>query len=109
MVTNPKTLSWANATQAVNSGGATVAWDPTTDMAGIQISFDGQAAVSVPTSLGATSFNLTTLAAYLALPVGQHTLAMADVTKEGAVGASSPPVTFLTDVVPLAPTSVTLA
>lgn len=109
MVTNPKTVSWANAIQAVNSAGATVAWDPTSDMAGIQISFDGNTAVSVPTSLGATSFNLTTLAAYLALPAGQHALVMADVTKEGAVGGFSAPLTFLIAVVPLAPTSVALA
>lgn len=109
MVTNPKNVSWANATQAINSAGATVAWDPTTDMAGIEIAFDGQPAVSVPTSLGATSFTLTSLAAYLALSSGQHTLTMADVTKEGAVGGFSAPLTFLTAVVPLAPTSVALA
>lgn len=109
MVTNPKTLTWANATQAVNSAGATVAWSAAADMAGIQVSFDGQAAISVPTSLGATSLQLNTIAAYLALPVGTHTLAMADVTTEGAVGQSSAPVSFLVDVVPLAPTSVALA
>lgn len=109
MVTNPKHLNWTNATQGTNVAGATVAWDPTSDMAGIQVSFDGQPAVSVPTALNATTLDMTTVAAFMALGAGQHTITMADVTKEGAVGQSAAPITFLLAVVPLAPTIVTVA
>lgn len=109
MITNPKTLHWANATQGTNSAGAVVAWDPSADMAGIQVAFDGQPGISVPTSLNATSLDLTTVAPFVALAAGQHTITIADVTKEGVVGVSAPPVPFLAAVVPLAPTLVTLA
>lgn len=109
MIINPKTISWVNATQGINQSGATVAWDPTTDLAAVEISFDGVAAVTVPVALGATSFNLTTLPAYTALPSGSHTIGLAEVTKEGAVSAFAASVTFLVSVVPLAPTSVVVA
>jgi hypothetical protein len=105
---NPKTANWINPTQATDQTGALVAWDASTDMAGIEIQFDGTPAVSVPTGFG-TSFDLTTLAAYKALPAGSHNLDMAVVTKEGAVGQFSSTQPFQVAVVPLAPTAVVLA
>jgi hypothetical protein len=106
---NPKTASWTNPTQGIDPTGATVAWDPTADLAGIEIQLDGAAAVSVPVALGATSFDLTSLAAYKALASGQHTFDIAVVTKEGAVSPFSSTVTFLRAVVPLAPTNPVVA
>lgn len=106
---NPKSVSWANPTQATDPSGATVAWDPKTDMAAVEIQFDGTAAVAVPVSLGATSFDLTSISAYTALPSGQHTLDLAIVTKEGAVSPFSSTVTFLRALVPFAPTAVVVA
>lgn len=106
---NPKTISWVNPTQAHDQNGAVTAWDAATDMAGITIQIDGQDAVSVPTSAGATKFDITTLDAYKALPVGAHSLKIADVTKEGTVGDQSAAAPFSVAVVPLAPTAVALA
>lgn len=108
-VTNPKSVSWTNPTQAIDPNGATIAWDPATDLAAIEIQIDGTGAVSVPVSLGATSFALTSLSAYQALAVGAHSLGLAIVTKEGAVSPFSGTTPFLRAVVPLAPTAVVLA
>ena len=106
---NPKTASWVNPVQATDPTGAVVAWDPNSDLAGIEIELDGAAAVSVPAALGATSFDLTTLAAYTGLASGQHTLEIAIVTKEGAASPFSSAVTFLRALVPLAPTNLVVA
>jgi len=109
MVTNPQTVSWANATQATDQNGNIVSWNATSDMAGVEIAFDGQAAVSVPASSAITSVTLKSVAGYSALPAGQHTLTVSDVTKEGAVSAPSQTVTFLIALVPMAPTNIQLA
>lgn len=108
-VLNPRVLSWVNPTQALDQTGKTVAWDPATDLAGVEIQLDGAGAVSVPLAAVADAFDLTTLAAYEELPVGTHTVALAVTTKEGVSSDFSVPVTFLTGVVPLAPTGLTLA
>lgn len=105
---NPKTVSWVNPTQGTDQNGNTVAW-AATDFAGIEIQLDSEAAVSVPMTAEATSFDLTTLAAYQALPSGTHTLGLAVVTQEGAVSAFGQSNTFSTGVVPLAPTAVVVA
>ena len=106
---NPKTVSWVNSTQGTDQNGNTVPWDATTDLAAISIEIDSEPVVSVPVSLGATSFDLTTLASYQALASGAHILALAVVTKEGAVSAFAAPDSFSTGVVPLAPTAVVVA
>lgn len=106
---NPTRANWVNPTQAKDANGAVVPWDPTTDFGGIQLVLDGTPAVSVPAQAAITTFDLTSLAAYQALPVGSHTLGLAVTTKEGVSSAFSPPVTFLRAVVPLAPTAVVLA
>lgn len=109
MITNPTKVNWENPTQAKDPTGAVVAWSAATDLAGIEIQLDTTAAVSVPVSASATSFDLTTLAAYTGLSAGQHTIDIAVVTKEGAASPFSSTVTFLRALVPLAPTAVALA
>lgn len=109
MITNPKTISWTNATQGVDQNGNTVPWSASADLAGVQISFDGAAAVSVPATTAITQLALSSIAGYSTLAAGQHTVTVAEVTKEGAVSPPSVVQTFLTAVVPLAPTSVVLA
>lgn len=106
---NPKKATWVNPTQAVDQTGATVAWDSGTDLAGIEIQFDSAAAVSVPVAFAANSFDLTSLAAYKALPVGTHAITLAVVTKEGASSSFSGAATFLIEVTPLAPTNLVVA
>lgn len=106
---NPKNVSWVNPTQATDQTGALVAWDAATSLAGIEIQFDSVPAVSVPVALGATSFDLTSIAAYKALLAGAHALDMAVVTKEGATSQFSGTVPFLIEVTPLAPTAVVVA
>lgn len=106
---NPKTVSWVNSTQGTDQNGNTVPWDATADLAAIAIEIDAETVLSVPVSLGATSFDLTTLASYQALAAGSHTLELALVTKEGAVSAFAAPDTFSIGVVPLAPTAVTVS
>lgn len=109
MTTNPKTATWVNPTQATDQSGATVAWSAATDLAGIQLSFDGQPAVSFPVSLGATQADLTKIAPYTSLPAGNHTLAIELVTKEGAVSPFSNTVSFSIALVPFAPTNLVVA
>lgn len=109
MITNPHTVGWVNPVNGTNQAGQTVAWDPTQDLAAIEIEFDSAPAVSVPVALGATKFDITTLAAYQSLPSGQHTIALAVVTKEGAVSGFAPAQAFQAAVVPLAPTNIVLA
>jgi hypothetical protein len=109
MITNPRKISWNNPTEGIDASGNTVAWNASTDLAGIEIELDGTPEVSVPVSLGANNFDLTTLASYKALAVGQHTIAMAVVTKEGAVSPFTSAVTFLSAVVPLVPTNIVVA
>ena len=108
MVTNPKTATWTNPTQATDANGVPVAFDPSQDMAGIEIQLDDQPAVVVPAGV-ATSFDLTSLDAFKALSPGEHTLGLAIVTKEGTVGQFASGATFQRAVIPLAPTSLALA
>lgn len=109
MVTNPKTISWVNAVQAVDQNGNTVAWSASADLAGVQIAFDGQAAVSVPATTAITQLALASIAGYSTLAAGQHTVTVAEVTKEGAVSPPSVSASFLIALVPLAPTTVMVA
>lgn len=109
VVTNPRKASWVNATQGTDQSGNAVAWDANSDLAAVEIKFDGQAAIDVPVAGGATSLDLTTVDAYKALPAGQHSIQLAEVTKEGAVSDFTASVPFQVAVVPLAPTSLVLA
>jgi hypothetical protein len=106
---NPKTVTWVNPTQATDQTGAAVSWDAATDLAGIEVQLDSVAAVSVPVALAATSFDLTSLAPYKALPAGTHAISLAVVTKEGTVSPFSGVIPFLVEVTPMAPTSVVVA
>lgn len=105
---NPHSVSWTDPVTATDQNGNPVPWS-NADRAGISIKFDGAAVVSVPLGIGVQSFDLTQLAAYQALPVGEHILALAVVTKEGITGSFASDVPFLTAVVPTAPTSVAVA
>lgn len=106
---NPTTASWVNPAMATDQDGNQVAWDASTDMAGIELAIDNAPAVSVPTASGANTFDLRTLDAYKALKAGNHTLSLAIVTKEGATSSFVGPVTFPIGVTPLAPANLVLA
>lgn len=109
MTVNPKTMTLVNPTQGTDQNGNTVAWDGATDFAGFVLVFDGGPPVTVELPAEVTSLDLTTLDAYKALSTGEHTLVVADFTKEGAVGAFAAPVSFSIAVTPLAPTAVMVA
>ncbi len=96
-IVNPKTATVTDPTTATDATGATVAWDPSTDKAGYAVSIDGAAVVDVPVAAGVNTIDLTSLAAYEALPAGAHSLTVADVTKEGVTGKQSAAVTFSVD------------
>lgn len=108
-IVNPHQMSWVNPTTATAANGNTVAWSANNDLAGIEIYFDGVAAVDVPVSFGTTSMSLLNVAAYEALAIGSHTVGIAVVTSEGSVGQESNIVTFLIDLIPSAPTNLALA
>lgn len=108
MVTNPKHLSWTNPTQAVDQNGKTVAFDPATDMKGVEVQFDNVGAVEIDTGV-VTTLDMTTLDAYKALPSGTHKVDLAILTNEGVLGGFSTSVTFLVGFTPLAPTDVVVA
>jgi hypothetical protein len=92
--TNPHTLSWSNPT--TNTDGSALAQ---TDVAGYQLALDGAAAVSVPIGY-ATTFDMSTLAAYEALKSGSHTATLALTNVEGNTGAASNAVTFSIAAIP---------
>ena len=96
-------LNWTDPTQNTDDS----AFDPTT-LAGIQISIDASAAVSVPLTSG-TSYDMATLAAYQSLKPGAHAVALALVTKQGAVSDYSNTVSFSVGLVPKPPVAVDVA
>jgi hypothetical protein len=108
MLINPKHISWVNPLQATDKDGNLTTFDPTTDMKGIELQFDNGTPVEVDTGC-VTTFDMSTLDAYKALPRGTHKVDIAILTEEGAVGGFSPSVTFLIGVLPLAPTAVVLS
>jgi hypothetical protein len=110
-IVNPTKVTWVDPTTGTDATGATVPWDATTDRAAVEIQFDGVGVVDVPVSTGVDTLDLTTVAAFEALPAGAHSLTMAEVTKEGTVGKASAATTFSVDhtITPDAPTSVKLA
>lgn len=108
MLTNPKHISWVNPLQGTNQNGDLVAWDPSTDMKGIELQFDGGTPIEVDTGF-ATIYDMSQLDAYKTLKPGQHTVDMAILTNEGALGGFSVSVTFLIAVVPLAAQNPVLA
>jgi hypothetical protein len=98
------TLSWVNPTARADGSAYTQAQN-----AGYEIQFDGVGQVSVPVAWG-TSFDLSTLAAFTALPVGTHQLGLAVVDTGGLV-SSYTTISFpkFSGSPPLAPTAVALA
>lgn len=109
MVQNPKTLSWVNPTTATNLAGSSVAWSPATDQSAVQLVIDGGAPVQVAVPAGSTSLSLTSVPAYMTLANGAHTITVAEVTDEGAIGGASTSVSFLVATIPAAPTAVSVA
>jgi hypothetical protein len=103
MKAGPSLLTWTLPTS--NTDGS--ALDPTT-LAGVQLSIDGSAAVAVPVA-SATKFDMVGLAAYDALKPGSHTIALALVTKGGAVSDFTSPLSFPVGVVPMAATNLAVA
>lgn len=103
-VYNPKTLSWTNPT--LNTDGT--AYD-LTRTAGYELQIDGTGAISIPLANGGTSFDVSTLAAYTALPAGAHTFALDIVTKEGVKSAFSTTFPFSIVGTPKAPTALSAA
>lgn len=98
-----KNLVWSNPTTTTDG----TVYDPATQQAGISVVLDGAAAVSVP-SLGASNFDLSTLAAYQALKSGNHTVAIDVVTKAGVHSALTAATTFPVGDTPSAPTGLSI-
>ena len=103
-VYNPKTLSWTNPTQ--NTDGTPY---DLTRTAGYELQIDGSGVVSIPKAGGGTSVDLTTIAAYTALPAGNHTFALDIVTSEGVKSAFSTSFPFSLVGTPKAPTALAAA
>lgn len=99
---NPHVLSWVNPT--LNTDGTAYAQ---TSNAGYELSLDGTAAVAVPLAW-ATSFDMSTLAAFDALKSGTHTVTLANVTTAGIVGVASAPLSFSIAATPDAPTGLAI-
>lgn len=99
---NPHVLTWTNPT--TNTDGSAM---PQSEFAGYQISFDGDAAVSIPLAFG-TTFDMGSLAAYEALKSGAHTVSLAVVSNAGIVGAASNAASFSVAGTPSAPTGLTV-
>ncbi len=99
----PKTLSWTNPAQMTDG----TAYDAAANQAGISIVLDGAPAISVPTG-GASTADLTSIAAFQSLKAGNHTVAIDVVTKTGVHSALTAALTFLVDGVPDAPTGLTI-
>lgn len=108
MLTNPKHISWVNPLQGTNQNGDLTTWDPSTDMKGIELQFDGGTPIEVDCGF-VTTYDMSQLDAYRGLKSGQHTVDMAILTNEGALSGFSLSVTFLIAVVPLAPQNLVLA
>jgi len=105
---NPKHISWVNPQQGTDQNGNLTAWDPSTDMKGIELQFDGGTPIEVDCGF-VTSFDMSTLDAYKALASGAHTVDIAILTKEGVLGGFSVQQTFSIGVAPLVPTAVDLS
>lgn len=97
---NPKHVNWVNPTTYTDGS----AYDQS-DNAGYTLQLDGVGAVSIPLAWG-TSFDLTSLGQYKDLKRGDHTVAVAVVSKAGVQSDFSVPATFSIEVPPMAPTSV---
>ena len=108
MLTNPKHITWVNPLTGTDQNGNVITWNPQTDMKGIELQFDGGTPIEVDCGF-VTSYDMSQLAQYKALPAGQHTVDMCILTDEGVLSGFSASVTFLIAVVPLAPTNVALA
>jgi hypothetical protein len=98
-------LSWTNPSTYTDGTAM-----PASDLAGIEIQFDGAGVVSVPGVIGQNAgFDLNTLASYSSLKHGPHALGLAVVSKGGVASAFANAVTFQTEGTPMAPTDVVVA
>lgn len=97
-------INWTNPT--TNDDGTP--YDGETMNAGYELRLDGVGAVSLPLRYG-TTFDMATLAAFASLKNGNHTVALAVVTKDGGRSEYSNAVTFPLDRKPTAPTAVGVA
>ena len=110
MATNPTTVTWTNPTTRTNG----TPYDAATENAGYELALANPAGgpltpfISIPLAFG-TSFDLSTAAAYQALPSGTYEFALAVTSKEGLTSAYSARATFQIAVAPVAPTGLVVA
>lgn len=93
----PIKLSWTNPTANDDTSAYAQA-----DNAGYVIAIDAAPQVSIPLVWG-TSFDATAMIEAMKLKAGNHTLALAVVSKQGETGKFSPALTFPVFSVPNAP------
>lgn len=99
---NKTRLSWVNPTQ--NTDGT--AYNHVTQGAGYELALNSDdPTVTLPFALG-TQFDMADLAAYQALPPGEHVARLRVVTREGVPSAWSNGATFRKIAIPLAPSAV---
>jgi len=110
MATNPRTISWTNPTTRTDG----TPYDVATQNAGYELALANPAGsalvpfISIPLAFG-TSFDLSSAAAYQALPSGSYEFALAVTSKEGLTSAYSERAPFQIAVAPVAPTGLVLA
>lgn len=96
----PHVMTWTNPT--TDTDGNPYGQN---DNAGYTIAVDGTPGVSVPLAFG-TSFDIGSLAGVQALKSGQHSVALALVSKQGVTGVFSNPATFPIFATPAAPANL---
>ncbi len=102
-MSNPHVITWVNPT--TNTDGSPFSQ---AECAGYQVSFDGEAAVSIPLAYG-TSFDLSTLAAYQSLTTGSHKVTLSVVSTAGTVSAPSNAASFSIAATPSPATQLAIA
>ena len=110
MKVNPKTISWTNPTSREDG----TPYDAATENAGYELALANPAGgalvpfISIPLAFG-TSFDVSSAAAYQALPSGQYEFALAVTSKEGLSSKYSNRTPFQVAAVPSAPVDLVVA
>jgi hypothetical protein len=101
-VANKNKLTWVNPTTYTDG----TAYDPATENAGYELSINGaEASVALPFAFG-TEFEMKDLEEYRQLPLGEHTVRLRVITKQGVASDYTGAVTFRKDGQPLAPANL---
>ena len=110
LVTNPTHLNWVNPATGIDQDGNAIAWNPATDMKGIEVQFDNGSAVEVDCG-NVQTLLLASVPGYTALANGTHKIDMAILTNEGKLSGFTTSVTFqrATFITPDQPTNVNVA